>query len=176
MKALYRNLVWAALLFSVPLGATTVPRLELTAIAHSAQLIVHGRIISHSSRWDDTHQFIWTHYVLEIKEALKGKRSTRMTIAEPGGSVGGTTMTIAGAPEYQDGEEVIVFLERTPIGYWRCYGWGQGKYTVTRSANGKERVRTSLAGLELVGKSPLREANAMELGQFKRLVLSEVKR
>ena len=88
-------------------------------------------------------------------------------------------MRIAAVPEYSDGEEVVVFLERTPIGYWRCHGWGQGKYTVVQSAGGAKRIRTNLAGLAFTGRpgqSTLDRLAGMELGSFKRLVRREADR
>jgi hypothetical protein len=54
-------------------------------------------------------------------------------------------MRISGAPDYAAGEELIVFLYRTPIGYLRATGYGQGKYTVTA----QRRMRASLNGFEL---------------------------
>jgi hypothetical protein len=173
------------LLLSNPAPATVVPRLDLPDLVHSAELILHGRIVRHWSDWDQAHQFIWTRYLLEVQEALKGHPSASIAIAEPGGSADGTMMKVSGVPEYYDGEEVIVFLQRTPIGYWRCYGWGQGKYTVTHSADGLKRIRTSLLGLAFMdrpggqrpaAKLPLNRLNGITLEEFKRLVLTEAKR
>jgi hypothetical protein len=55
-------------------------------------------------------------------------------------------MTISGALDYALGEEAIVFLYRTPVGYLRATGYGQGKYTVTPEM----RVRANLKGLDLL--------------------------
>ncbi|HEX8986298.1 MAG TPA: hypothetical protein VF767_12715, partial [Bryobacteraceae bacterium] len=84
------------------------------------------------------------------------------------------------------GEEVVVFLRRTPAGYWRANGWGQGKYTVVRSAGGASRIRATLEGITLASPpgrgliqapsaaSPLTRLNGMELAAFKRLVRSHL--
>ena len=89
--------------------------------------------------------------------------------------------------EFSDGEEVVVFLYRTPIGYWRCYGMGQGKYTVVRSADGGKRVRTNVAGLTLVtprrangraaanSKLPLSRFDGVRLEDFIRAVKEAVR-
>ena len=52
-------------------------------------------------------------------------------------------MRFSGALEYSVGEEAIVFLYRTPIGYLRATGSGQGKYKVTAET----RVRANVKGL-----------------------------
>jgi hypothetical protein len=171
----------AVLLFSIPSTATTVPRLELPDLVHSAELIVHGRIVHRSSAWDPSHQFIWTHYVLLVTDALKGHPSGRMTISEPGGAADGVIMKIAGVPEYSEGEEVVVFLHRTPIGYWRSFGLGQGKYTVSHSAAGQARIYSHPQGVALARRpsgvsSPLSRFNGMTLEEFRRMILREVRR
>lgn len=150
------------------------------ARADGSRQIFHGRVVRHWSAWDPARQFIWTHYLLTLEETLKGGHASNITVSEPGGSAGGTVMQVAGVPEYEDGEEVIVFLRRTPIGYWRCSGWAQGKYTVTRSPDGLKRIRTNLAGLTLVDRQPnpksLRHLNGATVEEVKRLVRTEVKR
>ena len=76
-----------------------------------------------------------------------------------------------------------MFLHRTPIGYWRCYGLGQGKYTVARSSDGQIRIRTNVQGLEFAGRGasgrrasrpPLSRLNGITLQEFKRLITAEL--
>ncbi len=161
--------------------ATTVPRVDLPDLARSAELIVHGRVVRQWSEWDPAHRFIWTHYLLEPAEVLKGRAPASIVVSEPGGRVGDTMMRIVGVTKYADREEVVVFLKRTPIGYWRCYGWAQGKYSVVKSADGLKRVRSDLAGLTVADRQG-REAqspgrlNGLALSEFKRLVREEVER
>jgi hypothetical protein len=69
-----------------------------------------------------------------------------VVVSEPGGSLDGVSMSISGTPDYAVGEEAIVFLYRTPIGYLRATGYGQGKYTVTPEM----RIHASLKGLEIL--------------------------
>lgn len=177
-KALFTGALLLSLLPNLA-HATIVPRLDLHELVRSSELIVHGRVLRHWSDWDRAHRFIWTHYLLEVTESPKGRPARTITISEPGGAAGGLTMRIASVPEYSDGEEVVVFLERTPIGYWRCRGWGQGKYTVVRSADGSKRIRTNLAGLAFTGRPGASAPGGlagMELGSFKRLVRREADR
>ncbi len=176
------------LICGAPAWATVVPRLDLPQLTRSSDLIVHGRVIRHWSEWDPAHRFIWTHYTLEITEALKGRAAASITISEPGGTVGRDSMQIAGAPQYGDREEVVVFLSRTPVGYLRANGWGQGRYTVVAAADGSRRIRTDPGGITLAAppgrlgqQAPanaptLSRLNGMALGDFKRLVRSQLAR
>jgi len=46
---------------------------------------------------------------------------------------------------------MVLFLSQTVTGKWRVYGWGQGKFFVTRDViSGETRVKPDIAGAELV--------------------------
>ena len=179
---------FVALLLPNQSPATTVPCLDLPELVHGSERIVHARVVRHWSDWDAAHRIIWTHYLLDVKDSLKGHSSPDVRISEPGGTAGETMMKVEGVTEYYDGEEVVVFLHRTPIGYWRCYGWGQGKYSVTQAAGGPKRIRTNLSGLAFIDRPgpsgplrpaanlPLNRLDGMTLQEFEQLVLREANR
>lgn len=171
-----------ALMQASPVDAAVVPRLDLADLVQSSEVIVQARVTRQWSGWDQEHRFIWTHYSLQVSDVLKGKPPLALTLSEPGGTVGGQGMAVADVTRYANQEEVVVFLHRTPIGYWRPYGWGQGKYTVRQSAEGGKRIYTNVGGMALVDRraakgqqsasaaSPLRRLDGMALGEFKQLV------
>jgi hypothetical protein len=162
--------------------ATVVPRVDFAELVNSADVIVQARVTGHWSAWDGAHRFIWTHYTLEVSDVLKGTPPTALTLSEPGGTVAGQTMTVEGVTHYASHEEVVVFLKRTPAGYWRPYGWGQGAYTVRTTASGDRRVYTNLGGLVLADRggatgtqrtaAASRRLNGMTLDGFKSLIRS----
>jgi hypothetical protein len=126
--------------------ATLVPALSLEALIDQSEIIIHGRVTQSWPAWDSKHKYIWTHYRIEVLDPIRGNPGASLVVSEPGGSLDGETMTISGALDYALGEEAIVFLYRTPVGYLRATGYGQGKYTVTP----KMRVRANLKGLDLL--------------------------
>ena len=163
--------------------ATLVPRMTLEQAVDDSELIVQGTVVRTWSAWGDKRQFIWTHYELKVSDALKGLATRSIVVSEPGGTVGDTGMQIAGAPRYSVGEEVVLFATRTPIGYLRTAGWGQGKYVVVDSRDSDRRVvRTSVRDITLVdpiskpGSPPgraqtvLGRLDGMELSAFKERV------
>ena len=96
-------------------------------------------------------------------------------------------MRIAGVVRFEDGEEVIVFLHPTPLGYWRTYGYGQGKFTVrSPKAQGDSYVVTNVKGLDLIETVRPRKAitdgswqgklDGLNLARFKNLVRELVRR
>ena len=108
------------------------------------------------SAWDNSHRYIWTHYELAVRDTLKGPVGARFVISEPGGMVDGIGMRVSGAPEFQVGEEIIVFAYQTPIDYWRVRGYSQGSFRVGAASgpeSGGVRLVTPMesAGLKLIG-------------------------
>ena len=176
-------------LFSIVLGlsmtgsllhATLVPRMSIEQMIDDSELIVQGTVLRSWSDWDRARQFIWTHYELQVSDTMKGLPSVKLVVSEPGGIIGETAIQIAGAPRYQVGDEVVLFLNRTPIGYLRSCGWGQGKFGVRENAGaGRKVVRSAVAGVTLV--EPLgrqaspRQTSQTALGSFNGLALGEFK-
>lgn len=139
-------------ILAVPGWATLVPRLTLEEMMGEAQFVVHGKVMRKWSAWDGGGQTIWTHYQLQLDEALKGNPGSTLVVSEPGGIVGDQGMSIAGTPEYTVGDEVVLLVWRTPLGYLRTSGWGQGKFTVTAAGSSVKIVHAPLQlhGIELV--------------------------
>jgi len=160
------------------LRATMVPRMSLEEVVDASESIVHGTVARTWSAWDEGHKYIWTHYEIQVADKLKGSAPDTIVVSEPGGVVGETELQIVGTPRYEKGEEVVLFAERTPLGYLRTCGWGQGKFSVVRSApSGTITVRTAAKGIQVVDRpsateskpkgTPLGEVNGLELEQFK---------
>jgi hypothetical protein len=133
VKMIFVKLCWRfvlACVLVVAARATTVPRLSLEDLVDESELILQGRVERSWTAWDPAHRYIWTHHELLIRDRLKGTAQPAV-VSEPGGTLDGITQQIAGVPVYRAGEEVIVFLCRTPAGYLRTCGYGQGKYSVS---------------------------------------------
>ncbi|MCW5980317.1 MAG: hypothetical protein KIT09_19690 [Bryobacteraceae bacterium] len=146
--ALHHRLAAAALLFASAAHGTIVPRLPFDKLVDNSEVVVHGRIVSSWSAWDPGGRYIWTHHRLLVDDALKASGPREIVVSEPGGVIGNVGMRIAGAVPFAPGEEVVVFLYRTPVGYLRTTGWCQGKYSVMReSGGGRVIVRQELEGV-----------------------------
>ena len=141
---------------SLPLAATTVEELSFDEIVASSSSIVHGKVVRSWAEWDPERTAIWTHYQIQVQDALKGGAGSMLTLSEPGGEIGGQHVQVVGAPRYEIGEEVVVFAAPTARGYLRTCGWGQGKFTVRPSAGAPSGrlVRSGAAGIELVDSAP----------------------
>lgn len=146
MRAFRRPLIAIHGLFAALGFAAVAPRVAFDEMVHSADEIVQGKVTRSWMAWDNSHKYIWTHYEVRTTDLLKGRRSTTVVVSEPGGNVDGIYQQASGSVSYGIGEDVVLFLYRTPIGYMRTIGGGQGKLTV--SANG--RVFANTQGLVFV--------------------------
>jgi hypothetical protein len=172
-------LVLAALSSSLS-WATLVPAMTLEELASQSQSVVQGKVVRTWSAWDNSQQLIWTHYEVEVSDSLKGPAQGTLVVSEPGGTIGETSMLIAGTPVYEVGEEIVLFTEATPIGYARTCGWGQGKFRVSAAQDGtRKSVAWGRGTVELVEsadkkqsapgetRTALQTLNGMGLDEFK---------
>jgi len=172
--------VAAGLLLVAATGWTTlVPRMTLEQMAEESHRILHGTVVRVWSGWDAGRQVIWTHAAVRLHETLKGEPAEEIVVSEPGGEVGGMEMRVAGAPRFEPGEELVLFTTKTPIGYLRTCGWGQGKFIVQEEGGAKKVAGPVLRGVSLVapsGKgrgaerqaaSPLQSLDGLPLSEFK---------
>src|SRR6185369_14555655 len=95
-------------LFASIAGATTIVMPTDEQLISKAPLIVEGTVV-HSTAVDRGNA-IWTETTLSVAQVIKGSASDTITIREIGGTLDGRFTKIFGAPEYRDGEHVLLFL------------------------------------------------------------------
>ncbi len=93
---------------------------------------------------------IYTNYLMQVTETLKGEERGTVIVMEAGGQVGAILQWIPGAPIYATGEEAVVFLHKSPDGF-TTKGWAQGKFLIeTATDTGRRTVRRNLGGLSFL--------------------------
>jgi hypothetical protein len=102
------------LLLAQSAGATTVPALTPAQVAARSDVVVEGRVLSRESAW--VGRRIFTFVTFEVDATLRGSlaaaeaRTRRVTVAIPGGVVGGLGQKVAGAPVLDDGARYALCL------------------------------------------------------------------
>ncbi|MCB1018327.1 MAG: hypothetical protein KDC27_00295 [Acidobacteria bacterium] len=158
----------ALALAAATLAATTVERLSFGQVVAQSSAIVHGKVLRARSSWDAEHVAIWTHYDIQVRTSLKGRPGPVLTLSEPGGEADGKHMQVVGAPRYEVGEEVVVFVAPTATGLLRTCGWGQGKFDVRASGQAPSGrvVRSGVGAVTLVEPQGARAAKAAAAETF----------
>jgi hypothetical protein len=134
--------------------ASTLIRRSLPELARDAEFIFVGRCESRASHYNDDRSLILTAYRFRVDRVLKGRPTTGLVLDELGGMVGDRGMTVAGTPEHQVGEEVLVFVHRTPLGRLATYGLGQGRFQITRDSRGRPWIVNDFYRTELRALAP----------------------
>jgi hypothetical protein len=108
--------------------ASIVIELDLPGLVQRSDRIAVVDVVSVKSAWDDGHQRIYTSTVLQVVESWKGSPGAgeRITLVQPGGTVGDISMMVIGTSSFSPGERSLVFL-RGSVARSQVVGLAQGK-------------------------------------------------
>ncbi len=87
-----------------------------------------------------------------VEEVIKGAPAGSMTVVEPGGSYGNTSMSIPGVPRFVPGERTLLFLRSVGRDRWAVADLVLGKFTFVNDENGKPLLLRDAS--EIVGWDP----------------------
>ena len=131
-------LFFCVCLAGITADAVTIPQSTQQLVENSSD-VIRGKVISRISQWNETHTSIYTEVTIEITEIVLGSVTKGATISVyiPGGVVNDTGLRVEHAPEFKDGEDVVLFLTELDNLY-SVTSWEMGKFTV-ESANVVEK-------------------------------------
>jgi hypothetical protein len=135
-----RLLTLLFLLLPGPALATVFIPADFTQIVTESRAIIHGRIVDVRARTTGDRRSIETLVTLAAVEHLKGNLGSTVTFKVPGGQVGRYRRVLVGAPVFEPGDDVIVFLTARGPSIPYLYGLSQGVYHIARAADGREVV------------------------------------
>ncbi len=93
---------------------------DVAELTRRANLVVHGFVTGRTTTW--VGRVIYTLYDVSVQETLKGAPRTSVSVAVVGGARGNVRLTVPGAPDLQNGEQVVIFATPhqgatfTPVG------------------------------------------------------------
>ena len=122
-----------------PARATTLKRMSVADLSRAAHTIVRVRCVTNSTRWDAGE--IWTFTTFDVEETWKGSAPAQITVRLLGGHAGNLTSTVSGVPRFAPGEELILFLERTPAQDFSIVSWMQGTFRIGAQPHNRRRNR-----------------------------------
>jgi hypothetical protein len=158
-----------------PARATTLKRMSVTDLSRAAHTVVRARCITSSTRWEAGE--IWTFTTLDVEETWKGFAPAQITIRLLGGSAGNFTSTVSGVPRFLPGEDLILFLERTPTQDFSIVSWMQGTFRIgLNRSTGEETITQDTAAFPVFDSASRRFETAgigkMPISTFHSLVIA----
>lgn len=163
-----------------PASATVILPADFSTVVSSATVVVHGRVVDVRSELTGAPRTIQSFVTVAVIEALKGQPAATVTFRVPNGRVGRYRRVLVGAPEFERGDEVILFLQGRAPAMPALFGLSQGVYRVARQADGRVLVTPppvmtrGLASERVVRGDPVRAAMPVE--QFAREVRAVMER
>lgn len=109
----------------LPAQATTYGRvLEMGDMLNESEQVVRGTVAETSAEFGGDG-LIWTTVTLDVDETLERTNAAQVSFRLPGGTVDDLSLTVPGAPAFEAGQEVMVFLDGDQL-----RGFGQGAFLV----------------------------------------------
>lgn len=130
-------------MLSVALQATVILPIEFKELVTTSPVIVHGRVTDTRAVLLDGRQTVETFVTVDVEEYLKGNLGEHVTFRVPGGQIGRYKTIFVGAPEFNQGDEVVLFLKAPTGGVPFIVGLNQGAYRVMPDARTGQRVVTT---------------------------------
>ncbi len=154
-------------------GASTRP-MTMDSLVRESELVIYGRALASRSVWDPATETIWTQTEFAVLDGAKGNPARTVMVSEPGGIIGDVGHLFPGVPRFDSGQEVVLFLYRTPANRLRVSGLMQGVYKVEQDRrSGEKSVRPAILKPEEVyeeGKGAPRSlsvgTSSHRLGEF----------
>ncbi len=163
-------LTLAALAVAATAEATTFVAMSEHALARVADAIVLGRVQRLESV-ADRDGTISTLIAVEVERTYKGAHHDLIVLRQPGGSVGGRALWIAGSPRFTVGERDLLFLSVARDGSVRTTDYGLGQFQIV--PDGPSGAPTAMRTLSehVLGGSRVRR---LSLARLERIIARAV--
>lgn len=110
--------------------ATVLVPAELGDLVRGSQAVVHGRVVETRAVWADGRRRVDTLVTLEVLGYFKGNFGPDVTFRVPGGTIGRYRSVMIGAPVFNEGDEVVLFLGARGPSMPYVLGLSQGVFRV----------------------------------------------
>lgn len=137
MTRIRKIAVAVTFLCTLPAFAATFVVPDDRDLPKRADAIVVGSVIDSYPQWSADGS-VETLTIFAVSEVIKGNVSPTINIVEPGGSIDGVSVVIAGVPRFASGETSLLFLRRTGNDRWAVADLAVGKFTAV--GDGSARV------------------------------------
>lgn len=140
-----RRLALLALLLipAAALRATVIVPIEFRELVTTTPVIVHGRVTDVRSAFVDGRRSVETFVTVAADEYLKGDLGEHVTFKVPGGEIGRYRTIFVGAPGFNRGDEVVLFLRTSRAALPVIVGLNQGAYRVVADRTTGRRMVTA---------------------------------
>jgi hypothetical protein len=163
-------LLLAALLAAPPALAAEAVATSVEGLARASDAVVRGRVLGRSATQSPDRMRIYTLVDVAVTSTWRGEAGRTARVIVPGGVYGDLGQRVDGAPAFDDGEEVVLFLHRAEAGGFRVEGLAQGKFRVAGGTAAPDVTHLHFVGREV--KAGERLVEPMDVAELERRVRS----
>ena len=124
-----------ALLAPARAFATVILPADFATVVNGADIIVSGRVVDVRSQLTEARS-IESFITVAVSETIKGEPNRTLTFRVPNGTVGRYRRITIGAPEFVEGDRVVLFLRARAPNIPTLFGLSQGVYRVAATETG----------------------------------------
>ncbi len=142
-KNLFLSIIGLSIIFSIASTskATTAVLLSDTDLIASSRFIITGEVRSVVSAWDDAHRIAWTYVEVECDRVLKGNLiNSRIVLKQLGGDFADSGFQVFGAPKFQSGQRVLLYLNTATDGSLHVAHSFMGKFSIEADETDQQMV------------------------------------
>jgi len=157
--------------------ALTVEYASLEELTIESSSIIHGKVKSAYSKWEDKN--IYTYTTIEIVNDVKGDQTGKkeIVIKQLGGTVGEIGQEVNGSPKLKQDSEVFLFLVNWKNNYW-IHSIILGYYEVVERKGEKIAVNNfnNVYFIDPVTKKSVQNTDKIKTSYELNSLISDVKR
>jgi hypothetical protein len=161
-------------------SATVLLPADFATVVNESTIAVHGTVVDVRSGLTGPRRTIESIVTVSVITPLKGRPGTTVSFRVPNGQIGRYRRVMVGAPEFEKGDEIVVFLKGQAPSMPSVFGLSQGVYRVARDGASRALVTPppvmarGVAAERVVRGDPVR--TPMPVDQFAREVRAVLER
>ena len=138
-----RALVFSVICLLPPaLRATVLLPAEFREIVNGSDIIAYGRVTETRVEWSDDRKNVDTLVTFQVGTYLKGGPGEALVFKVPGGTIGRYRNVLVGAPQFNAGDEAVLFLNSRGREFPSVFGLNQGVFRVSLDTDTQRRMVT----------------------------------
>lgn len=159
-----------ALLTAGAAAASTFVAMDTAELVAASDAVIQGEVLEVYSFWNQDGTAVLTEARVLVDEVVAGQAPSEVVVRTFGGRVGDYVLVAHGFPTFQEGQKVLLFLQRAPDQSLRVAGYRLGQYHLIPDERGELIARPTLdPGIQLLRPdgTPAPRPEAVSLETFK---------
>jgi hypothetical protein len=159
------------LFFSITESKAQVKKMSSKDLTEGSTAVLYGKCKSKKCEWNENKSAIYTYVTITPEEYIKGNLGSEVVVAIPGGRVGNMLYEVSETPFFNEDEEIVAFVWKSPKGKNLITGGFQGKMKIEKDVKTGKRFVTdpdidSETAIQNQAPGQVKKAEKMQLEEY----------